>query len=199
MGSCDKNVLHARDAILVLVFRTGHFHEINAGRQIIGRFAVDFFQETFRLCASIPVLIRKSAYRSCLGDRGRSEIGGGFESLVRLFEIVAAPIESAQSRIGFARFRVQIKGGFEFAFRARLVVLSQIKRSQCQMITGAVLIFFPKALDEFSGVLNIVGFSRSIDKQQKCLFVPRLFLQDLQSGVARLRIRHRSKERSRQA
>ena len=48
-GILCKNVLHASDAILVLVFRTGDFHEINAGRQVIGRFTVNFFQETFRL------------------------------------------------------------------------------------------------------------------------------------------------------
>ena len=51
-GILCKNVLHASDAVLVLVFRTGDFHEINAGRQVIGRFAAHFFQETFRLCAS---------------------------------------------------------------------------------------------------------------------------------------------------
>src|SRR5262249_8910342 len=56
------------------------------------------------------------------------------------------------------------------------------------MMTGAVLIFFAKALNEFSGGLNVVGFSRSIDEKQKCLFVSRLFLQHLLSGVARFRI-----------
>src|SRR5215470_2311739 len=65
------------------------------------------------------------------------------------------------------------------------------------MITGAVLIFFPKALNEFSGVRNVVGFSRSIDEKQKCLFVSRLFLQHLLSGVARFRIgAERKKDRA---
>ena len=67
------------------------------------------------------------------------------------------------------------------------------------MISGAVLIFFPKALNELSSVLNLLGRSRSIGQQQKCLFVSRLFLQDLQGGVARLRIITGRKKESGQA
>ena len=38
------------------------------------------------------------------------------------------------------------------------------------MIAGAVLILIAKALNEFSGVRNVVGRPGSIDKQQKRLF-----------------------------
>jgi len=79
--------------------------------------------------------------------------------LVGFFEIVAAPVESAQSGISVTRFRVQFNSGFEFALRARLLVLPQIKRSQGQMIGGAALIFIPQALNEFSGVFNGVRCS----------------------------------------
>src|SRR5262245_2402906 len=93
--------------------------------------------------------------------------------------------------MGFARFRVQLKSGFKFAFRAPLIVLPQVKHSKGQMISGKVLGFFTEALftealNEFSGVFNLVRRSRSVSQQQKCLFVARLSLQDLDGGIARL-------------
>src|SRR5262249_58538089 len=112
-------------------------------------------------------------------QHGRSrwrELDGGFESLVRFFEIVAAPIDGAESRVGFGRFRVQIDSSFEFALPARLFVLPEIERGQRQMITGAVLIFFPHALNAFSGVFNFVWGLRGIGEQQEGWSVVRLFL-----------------------
>jgi hypothetical protein len=54
------------------------------------------------------------------------------------------------------------------------------------MIAGAIVIFFSKALNKLSGLLNVVKCESRAGQQHKCLFVPRLFVEDSQGGVPRL-------------
>ena len=56
---------------------------------------------------------------------GGSEIGGGLEGLLCGFEIVAAPIEGAQHRVGERQLWVELQSGLEFALGTRLIFLRQ--------------------------------------------------------------------------
>jgi hypothetical protein len=47
-GILRQDVLHACDAILIRVFRTGNFHQVDPGWQVIGGFAGDVFHDVFR-------------------------------------------------------------------------------------------------------------------------------------------------------
>ena len=93
-GILCQNVLHASGAILILMFRTDNIHQHNAGRQIIGGFSDDVLEDAFRLgklsSSKLKIGIAEPHRRSWW-----SEIGGGFESLLRCFEIVATLVEGA--------------------------------------------------------------------------------------------------------
>ena len=86
---------------------------------------------------------------------GGSEIGSGFESLLCGFEIVAAPIEVGECRVGERQLWVELESGLEFALGTRLIFLRYGQHAQGQMISGTVLIFVAQTLDELAPLIEI--------------------------------------------
>ena len=115
-----------------------------------------------------------------------SKIGSRFESPVCGLEIVTAPVEIPQNRIGRGRFRVYFQRRIKFGFGSRLILLRQSKDTERQVISRAVLIFRAHLVEELPRFIKIIQAGGRRGQQHECPFSSRLLLERAQGCLSRL-------------